>query len=218
MSQLDAVYGDKEARTFATNHGLQILYAPREQRDADEYSAMLGHFTDTRRRAAAAARSASTVIPASAARRASSAAPCSCRRSSRELGPERLVVIFEKLQADPGREDPLPPRQGLHRSTPAAPCVPPMDMDLHIAKAQQRWRYLPDVIDDGEEIAVDRLAHDIGSLPALAMPSRDRKWMRSPTHGSRSPTSEITVSQAARSSRRSSKPTQRPRLAAVEAA
>ncbi|MDZ4292799.1 MAG: type IV secretory system conjugative DNA transfer family protein, partial [Hydrogenophaga sp.] len=45
MSQLDAVYGDKEARTFATNHGLQILYAPREQRDADEYSAMLGHFT-----------------------------------------------------------------------------------------------------------------------------------------------------------------------------
>ena len=46
MSQLDAVYGDKEARTFATNHGLQILYAPREQRDADEYSAMLGHFTE----------------------------------------------------------------------------------------------------------------------------------------------------------------------------
>ncbi|MDP3922454.1 MAG: type IV secretory system conjugative DNA transfer family protein, partial [Hydrogenophaga sp.] len=36
MSQLDAVYGDKEARTFATNHGLQILFAPREQRDADE--------------------------------------------------------------------------------------------------------------------------------------------------------------------------------------
>ena len=46
MSQLDAVYGDKEARTFATNHGLQILFAPREQRDADEYSAMLGHFTE----------------------------------------------------------------------------------------------------------------------------------------------------------------------------
>ena len=46
MSQLDAVYGEKDARTFATNHGLQILYAPREQRDADEYSAMLGHFTE----------------------------------------------------------------------------------------------------------------------------------------------------------------------------
>jgi type IV secretion system protein VirD4 len=45
MSQLDTVYGDKEARTFATNHGLQILFAPREQRDADEYSAMLGQFT-----------------------------------------------------------------------------------------------------------------------------------------------------------------------------
>ena len=41
MSQFDAVYGDKEACTFATNHGLQILFAPRDQRDADEYSAML---------------------------------------------------------------------------------------------------------------------------------------------------------------------------------
>lgn len=46
MSQLDAVYGDKEARTFATNHGLQILFAPREQRDAEEYSAMLGFLTE----------------------------------------------------------------------------------------------------------------------------------------------------------------------------
>ncbi len=46
MSQLDSVYGDREARTFATNHGLQILYAPREQRDAEEYSAMLGQFTE----------------------------------------------------------------------------------------------------------------------------------------------------------------------------
>lgn len=45
MSQLDAVYGVAEARTFATNHALQILFAPREQRDAEDYSAMLGYYT-----------------------------------------------------------------------------------------------------------------------------------------------------------------------------
>ncbi len=84
MSQLDAVYGDKEARTFATNHGLQILYAPREQRDAEEYSAMLGHFTER----ADLPRAQPLVQPArphapSAATRASSAGRCCCRRSSR---------------------------------------------------------------------------------------------------------------------------------------
>ena len=45
VSQLESVYGQHDARTFATNHALQVLYAPREQRDANEYSEMLGTFT-----------------------------------------------------------------------------------------------------------------------------------------------------------------------------
>ena len=46
VSQLDAAFGDKEARTFATNHGQRIHYAPRVQRDADRYGAMLGHIIE----------------------------------------------------------------------------------------------------------------------------------------------------------------------------
>lgn len=38
-------YGKESARTLITNHACQILYTPREQRDADEYSAMLGTYT-----------------------------------------------------------------------------------------------------------------------------------------------------------------------------
>jgi len=45
MAQLDAVYGRELARTLMTNHALQILYAPREQQDANEYSDMLGYTT-----------------------------------------------------------------------------------------------------------------------------------------------------------------------------
>ena len=45
MSQLDATYGKDVSRTFITNHALQILYAPREQQDANEYSEMLGYTT-----------------------------------------------------------------------------------------------------------------------------------------------------------------------------
>jgi len=45
MAQLDSVYGKEEARTLMTNHALQILYAPREQQDANDYSDMLGYTT-----------------------------------------------------------------------------------------------------------------------------------------------------------------------------
>ncbi|UPG93610.1 type IV secretory system conjugative DNA transfer family protein [Luteibacter aegosomatissinici] len=45
LSQLDAVYGPDVARSFVTNHALQIVYTPREQRDANDYSEMLGYTT-----------------------------------------------------------------------------------------------------------------------------------------------------------------------------
>lgn len=45
MAQLDAVYGKDVARTIITNHALQIIYAPREQQDANDYSDMLGYTT-----------------------------------------------------------------------------------------------------------------------------------------------------------------------------
>ncbi len=45
MAQLDATYGKDVSRTILTNHALQILFAPREQRDANDYSDMLGYTT-----------------------------------------------------------------------------------------------------------------------------------------------------------------------------
>lgn len=45
MAQLDAVYGKDVSRTLITNHALQIVFAPREQQDANDYSDMLGYTT-----------------------------------------------------------------------------------------------------------------------------------------------------------------------------
>jgi type IV secretion system protein VirD4 len=45
MSQLDATYGKDVSRTLITNHALQIVFAPREQQDANDYSDMLGYTT-----------------------------------------------------------------------------------------------------------------------------------------------------------------------------
>ncbi|MGL4766834.1 MAG: type IV secretory system conjugative DNA transfer family protein [Formosimonas sp.] len=49
MAQLDATYGRENARTLVTNHALQIVYTPREQQDANEYSEMLGYTTIKKR-------------------------------------------------------------------------------------------------------------------------------------------------------------------------
>jgi len=167
MSQLDAVYGDKEARTFATNHGLQVLYAPREQRDADEYSAMLGHFTEratTRGRNRSFSQHGNTSISRteSEQRRA-----LLLPQEFKELGPERLVVICENCKPILAEKIRYHRDQVFSDRLRPPPPVPRMNMDLHLAKAQQRWRYLADVVADDESIDVDRLAHPIDSLPEL---------------------------------------------------
>ena len=165
MSQLDAVYGDKEARTFATNHGLQILYAPREQRDADEYSAMLGHFTE---RATSRGRSRSfsghgsnTVSRNESEQRRALLLP----QEFKELGSERLVVIFENCKPILGEKIRYHRDMAFTPRLRPPPAVPRMDMDLHVARTQERWRYADDELAPGETLRVEALAHDFTALP-----------------------------------------------------
>ncbi|MES2899577.1 MAG: type IV secretory system conjugative DNA transfer family protein [Pseudomonadota bacterium] len=47
IAQLEAVYGAADARTLITNHAVQIIYPPSEQKDANDYSEMLGYSTET---------------------------------------------------------------------------------------------------------------------------------------------------------------------------
>jgi type IV secretion system protein VirD4 len=168
MSQLDAVYGDKEARTFATNHGLQILYAPREQRDADEYSAMLGHFTE---RATSRGRSrsfsghgSSTVSRNESEQRRALLLP----QEFKELGSERLVVIFENCKPILGEKIRYYRDKAFTSRLLPAPAVPRMKMDLHLARVQERWRYADDELAPGEGLDIEQLAHDMSRLPELA--------------------------------------------------
>ena len=166
MSQLDAVYGDKEARTFATNHGLQILFAPREQRDAEEYSAMLGHFTERgtshgRSRSFGGQHVHSSVSRNDSDQRRALLLP----QEFKALGSERLVLILENCKpilADKIRYHREPVFKARLRRPPA---VPRMDMDLHIARVQQRWRVADEELEPSQRIAVEALAHDLTQLP-----------------------------------------------------
>lgn len=165
MSQLDAVYGDKEARTFATNHGAQILYAPREQRDADEYSAMLGHFTEKatshgRSRSFGAHGHSSSSRNESAQRRA-----LLLPQEFKQLGSERLVVIAEDCRPVLGEKiryhrDPV----FTQRLRPAPP-VQPMRLDLHKARVEERWVEAPDDLPEDTALALEAMAHDVAGFP-----------------------------------------------------
>ena len=163
MSQLDAVYGDKEARTFATNHGLQILFAPREQRDADEYSAMLGHFTESAK-SRGTSRSFSQHGHSSISRNESEQRRALLLpQEIKELGADRLVILHENCKpilAEKIRYHQL--ERFRHRLRPP-PLVPRIDMDCHMARVQQRWRFIDGMDLLPADFSTDALAldHDI---------------------------------------------------------
>ncbi|GAB6197459.1 type IV secretory system conjugative DNA transfer family protein [Lysobacter xanthus] len=89
MAQLDAVYGREVARTLVTNHAMQILYAPREQQDANDYSEMLG-YTTVRRQNVTRGRDVSR--SESEERRA-----LMLPQELKAIGPDREVVVYEGI-------------------------------------------------------------------------------------------------------------------------
>ncbi|MFO1219618.1 MAG: type IV secretory system conjugative DNA transfer family protein [Burkholderiaceae bacterium] len=168
MSQLDAVYGEKEARTFATNHGLQILYAPREQRDADEYSAMLGHFTE---RATSRGRSRSfsgrgqtTVSRNESEQRRALLLP----QEFKELGSERLVIVMENCKPILGEKIRYHREKVFKPRLLPPPSVPAIDTNLHFARVQRRWTWAPDEIDADESLRFEQFAFDPSQVPDFA--------------------------------------------------
>jgi type IV secretion system protein VirD4 len=167
MSQLDALYGEKEARTFATNHGLQILYAPREQRDADEYSAMLGHFTE-RATSRSRSRSFGEHGHASAGRSESDQRRALLLpQEFKALGSERLVVIFENCLPILGTKIRYHREKVFRARLRPAPSVQRMDMNLHAARVQQRVRDADDELSDGRTIQFEQLTQDLIEMPRL---------------------------------------------------
>ncbi|MDR0564689.1 MAG: type IV secretory system conjugative DNA transfer family protein [Azoarcus sp.] len=159
LAQLDSVYGAGDARTVVTNCGLQILYAPREQRDANEYSEMLGYET---------VRSASTSRQLSG-KGGKSMSESDQRRALllpqeiKEIGTDRQIVILEgakpifcekiRYYADPAFESRIaaPPSVGL------------LDMDTHRAMVQARTRELT-LTDIADGIDISKLALDMSKL------------------------------------------------------
>ncbi|MHA6896347.1 type IV secretory system conjugative DNA transfer family protein [Ralstonia pseudosolanacearum] len=92
VAQVTACYGEQDGRTLITNHGVHLLYPPREQKDANEYSEMLGYFTAIARSKSRnrGARSNSTGESESGQKRS-----LMMPQELKALGQEKLIVTLE---------------------------------------------------------------------------------------------------------------------------
>lgn len=157
LSQLASVYGYEDARTLVTNHALQILYAPREQKDANEYSEMLGYDTvkgkSTSRQVGG--RSTGGRNESESDQRRALLLP----QEIKEIGPRKEIIILENVKpifCDKIQyfDDPVFQRRLL-----PAPEVATLDLDTHRAKVQARTRAMT-VADVEKGIDLRKLALD----------------------------------------------------------
>ena len=92
MAQLDAVYGKEVARAIVTNHAMQVVFAPREQQDANDYSEMLG-YTTLRRRSLTRGRRRRDLSRSESEERRALMLP----QELKAMGPKREIVFCEGL-------------------------------------------------------------------------------------------------------------------------
>ena len=92
MAQLDAVYGKDVARAIVTNHAMQVVFAPREQQDANDYSEMLG-YTTLRRRSLTRGRRRRDVSRSESEERRALMLP----QELKAMGPKREILFCEGL-------------------------------------------------------------------------------------------------------------------------
>ena len=139
-AQLESVtnYGKDDARTLITNHAMQIVYAPRDQKDANEVSESLGYFTE---------KSTSTSRPKGFSKHGEGSDNTSDQRRAlllpqevKEIGQWKEIIFLENVKpilCDKIRyfDDP----EFVARLIPA-PVIKAIDIALFVAKASSRLR------------------------------------------------------------------------------
>ncbi|ACA93343.1 MULTISPECIES: type IV secretory system conjugative DNA transfer family protein [Burkholderia cepacia complex] len=147
-SQLESVYGRADARTIVTNHAMQILFAPREQKDANAYSEMLGTRTER-------SRSTSRSNGMFGARGGASESFSDQRRALmlpqeiKELARDKEIILLENTKPILADRICYWRDRAFTSRVMDAPAVPALDLVGFGAQIEQRLRELSD--DDVDE-------------------------------------------------------------------
>jgi type IV secretion system protein VirD4 len=180
VSQLADVYGESFARTFITNHALQILFAPREQKDANELSEMLGYDT-------VQSKSVSRQVGLGKGTGGRNESESEQRRALllpqelKEIGKWKEIVIFENTK-------PILCEKIRYYDDPTfkarllkAPPIPVLDLDTHRAKVQGRVREMA-AADVEQRADLSKVAVEfagVGTLTASSAPAEVEQFVDS---------------------------------------
>ena len=197
VAQLEGVYGPNDARTLITNHAMQVLFTPREQRDANAYSEMLGTYTA---KSTSTGRSISRGLGSGGSNSenvSDQRRPLLLPQELKALSDDQQIIVLENtkpilcakarfyrehafIDRLKGVSDTLrgskglPDRALLDEATftrrELAIDVPALDIDGHVARVEGRTRRM--TVDD--PIDLGRLDLDVAAIPMFADP-------RSPT-------------------------------------
>ena len=172
-SQLVEIYGEHLAQNFVANHGLQILYTPRELRDSEEYSKRLGTAdfqTRSKSRSHSYGKSSSS----------SSGSNQSVQARALMLPQEFRAMPFEKEVIDLEGARPINADKIIYwkderlasRVRPP-PLIEPLRLDMHRARTQGRTRRLESA-DDVRAIPLDRIDIDLHGLELARTPTDEQ--------------------------------------------
>lgn len=148
IAQLETTYGKGDAKNFVTNHAMQIVYAPREQEDANKVSEALGYFTlknDSRSRSTGGRGGGS--ISTSDQRRA-----LMMPQEVKKMGDGKEIIFLENTEpifCDKIKyyEDPF----FAERQLPP-PVIEELDVELFLARQESRLREITNADVDYSEL------------------------------------------------------------------
>ncbi|MCF3643142.1 type IV secretory system conjugative DNA transfer family protein [Rhizobium sp. TRM95111] len=188
-------YGRESARTLVTNHACQLLYTPREQRDANEYSEMLGYQTvharnRSRSYGGRGGGSTSESQGEGAGQKRALMLPQELKEMSQRLQIinlentkpiqctkiayyedrvflDRLKEVSPSLRKLGSKRPSKSQLEAAWGSGELASAVPPLDFDLHEAVVHARMRDATPA-DVAEGVDLKKLALDTSKLTALA--------------------------------------------------
>ena len=154
------LYGEDGARTLVTNHMVQIMYAPREQKDANEYSEILGYSTE---KGVSTGVSRGHGNPTRSENQSDQKRALMLPQELREMGTGRVIVLSDDCK-------PVFADKITYYTDPAftprifpALVVPAIDIDLFIARRENRVREV--VV--GEIAPLGSLAVNLSSMPTI---------------------------------------------------
>jgi type IV secretion system protein VirD4 len=167
-AQLVETYGLHAAHNFATNHAMQIMFAPRELDDAKLYSETLGYYTEV-----GISRGKSSSFNLKGGSSGTSTNHSEQRRALllpqefMALGPGREVIVLENCRPILAQKIRWYEEPVLKDRPRPAPAVAPLDMELHCARVQRRIRVATQDDVAAGNVVLERIANNLTGLPSL---------------------------------------------------